>query len=194
MVAAGIKTGPPDQLLIYMQKRAGGNCPKTIPACSFLYFLYIMMLGSKGILTLLIPDCYVLCTLVILKNIRNPLIFLWKWLLTHVFGGTLSSDVYGYDTTVTYWMPFVYGQGLHDASWQTSFGGDTYKTKGSHGCINLPPDQAKIIYETIDKGYPILLYWCVVTELYDTRVKRSESWCKLACKRIFDLLTRQKHE
>jgi len=59
-----------------MQKRAGGNCPKTIPACSFLYFLYIMMLGSKGILTLLIPDCYVLCTLVILKNIRNPLIFL----------------------------------------------------------------------------------------------------------------------
>ena len=36
--------------------------------------------------------------------------------------------------------------------------GDTYKTKGSHGCINLPSDQAKIIYETIDKGYPILLY------------------------------------
>ena len=36
---------------------------------------------------------------------------------------TLSSDVYGYDTTVTYWMPFVYGQGLHDASWQTNFGG-----------------------------------------------------------------------
>ena len=25
---------------------------------------------------LLIPDCYVLCTLVILKSIRNPLIFL----------------------------------------------------------------------------------------------------------------------
>ena len=71
---------------------------------------------------------------------------------------TLSSDVYGYDPTVTYWMPFVYGQGLHDASWQTSFGGDTYKTKGSHGCINLPPDQAKIINETIDNEYPILLY------------------------------------
>ena len=49
-------------------------------------------------------------------------------------------------------------EGLHDASWQTNFGGDTYKTKGSHGCINLPSDQAKIIYETIDKGYPILLY------------------------------------
>ena len=47
MVAAGIKIGPEDQLLIYMQKRAGGNCPKTIPACSFLYFLYIMMLGAN---------------------------------------------------------------------------------------------------------------------------------------------------
>ena len=47
MVAAGIKIGPPDQLLIYMQKRAGGNCPKTIPACSFLRFLYIMIPRSQ---------------------------------------------------------------------------------------------------------------------------------------------------
>ena len=37
---------------------------------------YQMMLGSKGLLTPLIPDCDVLCTLAILKNIRNPLIFL----------------------------------------------------------------------------------------------------------------------
>ena len=73
-------------------------------------------------------------------------------------GEKKPDGTYEYETQVTYWMPFVYGQGLHDASWQTSFGGDTYKTKGSHGCINLPPDQAKIIYETIDKGYPILLY------------------------------------
>ena len=86
---------------------------------------------------------------------------------------TLSSDVYGYDTAVTYWMPFVYGQGLHDASWQTNFGGDTYKTKGSHGCINLPPDQAKIIYETIDKGYCVLVYNLPGTES-DT-VKQKEA-------------------
>ena len=37
-----------------------------------------MMLGSKGILTPLIPDCSVLRTLTILKKIRNPLIFLRK--------------------------------------------------------------------------------------------------------------------
>ena len=71
---------------------------------------------------------------------------------------TLSSDIYGYDSDVTYWMPFVYGQGLHDADWQPSFGGELYKTKGSHGCINLPPGQAEIIYNSIQGGYPIIIY------------------------------------
>lgn len=71
----------------------------------------------------------------------------------------LTSDVYGYDVKVNYWMPFVYGQGLHDASWQSSFGGNRYKTgAGSHGCVNLPTDQAALIYNTIESGYPIILY------------------------------------
>ena len=70
----------------------------------------------------------------------------------------LTSAEYGYDVKVNYWMPFVYGQGLHDASWQSSFGGNRYKTNGSHGCINLPKDQAALIYETIDAGYPIVIY------------------------------------
>ena len=71
---------------------------------------------------------------------------------------TLSSDIYGYEVEVEYWMPFVYGQGLHDADWQDAFGGELYKTKGSHGCINLPKEQAKIIYDTIEAGYPIIIY------------------------------------
>ena len=70
----------------------------------------------------------------------------------------LTSAEYGYDVKVNYWMPFVYGQGLHDASWQSSFGGNRYKTNGSHGCINLPKDQAALIYNTIDAGYPIIIY------------------------------------
>lgn len=70
----------------------------------------------------------------------------------------LSSSEYGYNVKVNYWMPFVYGQGLHDASWQSSFGGNRYKTNGSHGCINLPKNQAALIYETIDAGYPIIIY------------------------------------
>ena len=55
-------------------------------------------------------------------------------------------------------MPFVCGQGLHDADWQTEFGGDVYKTKGSHGCINLPPAQAEVIYHTVEAGYPVIIY------------------------------------
>ena len=71
----------------------------------------------------------------------------------------LSSSEYGYKVKVNYWMPFVYGQGLHDASWQSSFGGNRYKSgAGSHGCINLPEDQAALIYNTIDGGYPIIIY------------------------------------
>ena len=72
---------------------------------------------------------------------------------------TLSSEENGYSVEVKYWMPFVYGQGLHDANWQSAFGGDRYRTgNGSHGCINLPEDQAALIYNTIDGGYPIIIY------------------------------------
>ena len=71
---------------------------------------------------------------------------------------TLSSDIYGYEVAVQYWMPFVYGQGLHDASWRSAFGGNIYQTDGSHGCVNLPPQVAATIYEYVDAGFPIILY------------------------------------
>ena len=59
---------------------------------------------------------------------------------------------------VKYWMPFNGGIGLHDASWRSKFGGDIYKTNGSHGCVNLPEGAAKLIYEHIDKSMPIIVY------------------------------------
>ncbi len=64
----------------------------------------------------------------------------------------------GYRTEVQYWMPFYDGQGLHDASWRSSFGGSIYQTNGSHGCVNLPPAAAKTIYENIEAGMAIILY------------------------------------
>lgn len=63
-----------------------------------------------------------------------------------------------WDVEVQYWMPFHDGQGLHDASWQTNFGGTTYMTAGSHGCVNLPPDVAAIIYNYMEENMPIILY------------------------------------
>ena len=55
-------------------------------------------------------------------------------------------------------MPFNGGIGLHDSNWRSTFGGDIYKTNGSHGCINLPTDAAKLIYETVEIGYPVVCY------------------------------------
>ena len=63
-----------------------------------------------------------------------------------------------WNSDVDYWMPFTSGQGLHDAPWRSSFGGDIYKTNGSHGCINLPPSAAASIYENIQAGMAIIVY------------------------------------
>lgn len=69
-----------------------------------------------------------------------------------------------YETPVKYWMPFAGDVGMHDATWRKSFGGNIYKTNGSHGCINLPLSVAKTIYETIGKGDPVLVYTLPGTE------------------------------
>ena len=63
-----------------------------------------------------------------------------------------------YETPVNFWMPFNGGQGLHDATWRYYFGGNIYKTHGSHGCVNLPYDAAKTIYENCKKGMAVIVY------------------------------------
>lgn len=69
-----------------------------------------------------------------------------------------------YATPVKYWMPFAGDVGMHDATWRRSFGGGIYLTNGSHGCINLPLSVAKTIYNTIEKGYAVLVYTLPGTE------------------------------
>ncbi len=63
-----------------------------------------------------------------------------------------------YRTPVKYWMPFNGNIGMHDANWRASFGGKIYMTNGSHGCVNLPPSVAKVIFENISPGMPVLCY------------------------------------
>lgn len=63
-----------------------------------------------------------------------------------------------YTSPVDYWMAFNGNIGLHDASWRSSFGDDIYLTNGSHGCVNLPTDAAKTIYEETSYGYPVVCY------------------------------------
>ncbi len=64
----------------------------------------------------------------------------------------------GYRTEVKYWMPFYEGQGMHDATWRGSFGGQIYQSNGSHGCVNLPLYAAETIYNNIQAGMAIVIY------------------------------------
>ena len=71
-------------------------------------------------------------------------------------GSTLNGP--GYESDVSYWMPFNGNIGIHDASWRYSFGGNIYKNNGSHGCVNAPLYLAKKIYDNIESGTPVICY------------------------------------
>lgn len=64
----------------------------------------------------------------------------------------------GYASHVNYWMPFNGNIGMHDATWRNRFGGNIYKTSGSHGCINLPLENAKTIYGYVETYFPVIVY------------------------------------
>lgn len=66
-----------------------------------------------------------------------------------------------YETEVTYWMPFVGNAiGLHDATWQSSFGGSRYaQGYGSHGCVNISLEAAEALYGIIQKGDVVVVHW-----------------------------------
>lgn len=64
-----------------------------------------------------------------------------------------------YRTPVKYWMPFYGNYGMHDANWRGSFGGEIFKTNGSHGCINLPPSMAEQVYQYVSEGFPVVCYY-----------------------------------
>ena len=66
-----------------------------------------------------------------------------------------------WESPVDYWIPFIgNGYGLHDASWQSAFGGERYKQGfGSHGCVNLPLDKVKELYGLVSVGDPVIVHW-----------------------------------
>lgn len=64
----------------------------------------------------------------------------------------------GYRSFVEYWMPYNGGEGIHDASWRSVFGTESYHTSGSHGCINTPIDAVKKIWEKAEVGTKVLVH------------------------------------
>lgn len=65
----------------------------------------------------------------------------------------------GYATPVKYWMPVVGNVGIHDADWRREFGGEIYLTNGSHGCINTPPEVMAQLYELVELGTPVVMFY-----------------------------------
>lgn len=79
----------------------------------------------------------------------------------------------GYASYVDIMMKYNRGEGLHDAEYHTcengkdnehgwraewEFGGDTYLTNGSHGCINMPHNAAIIVYNNVEIGTRVLVH------------------------------------
>lgn len=84
-----------------------------------------------------------------------------------IWGKESPADLKGYNPRtqseytqpVQYWMPFDdTGQGIHDANWQGSFGGDTYQYAGSLGCINTPPAMMAEFFNHIEVGTPVIVF------------------------------------
>jgi hypothetical protein len=82
-------------------------------------------------------------------------------------------------------MPFNGDIGLHDATWQSSFGGTRYKDGyGSHGCVNLPLSAAATIFSYVKAGFPVLMYDLPGTETLDTATQQAVDNCKNAINAI----------
>lgn len=66
-----------------------------------------------------------------------------------------------YRTVVAFWMRVTWsGIGFHDATWQPAFGGSLYANGlGSHGCINMPYDQASALYNMMPVGTPVIIHY-----------------------------------
>lgn len=88
-------------------------------------------------------------------------------------GPKQADGSYEWESDVTFWMPFNGGIGLHDATWRSSFGGNIYKNSGSHGCVNLPYSVAKTIYNNIEVGTPIIVYYSDDYSVRDDSAERA---------------------
>lgn len=64
-----------------------------------------------------------------------------------------------YESPVKYWIPVKGAIGIHDASWRGRYGGEIYKTNGSHGCINTPLDKVSELYDMVEIGTPCVMFY-----------------------------------
>ena len=75
--------------------------------------------------------------------------------------GELQADgSYSWERDVDSWIPFNGEIGFYDASWRSSFGGNLYLTAGSTtGSVALPTAVAQALYDNVDDGTPVIIYY-----------------------------------
>ena len=82
-----------------------------------------------------------------------------------------------YESNVDYFMVFAYNVGVHDASWRKGkFGGQIYKTSGSHGCVNVSEEAAAKLYSMIEKDTPVIAYYREEVQLTAENTKISNAY------------------
>ena len=76
---------------------------------------------------------------------------------SHDVDRTLSGP--GYTVFVHYWLHLFGDIGFHDSPWQKFPYGDTmkYRTQGSYGCIHVPGDLIKRLYDWAGDGTPVTI-------------------------------------
>ncbi len=71
-----------------------------------------------------------------------------------------NADGESWSTTCNYWnLVSVCGIGLHDTVSRNAYGGNIFQYDGSKGCINMPLESARYIYEEVELGTPVVMYY-----------------------------------
>lgn len=64
-----------------------------------------------------------------------------------------------YQTFVHYWIAVVGHIGIHDSTWRSEYGNDIYLTDGSHGCVNTPIEEVSSLYDMVEIGTPVIMFY-----------------------------------
>ena len=88
-----------------------------------------------------------------------------------------------YASDVKYFVVFAYNVGVHDASWRNKFGGDIFRTSGSHGCVNVPTEFVAKLYKMIEKDTPVVAYYREKVKLTTENARISNAYSYVADKK-----------
>ena len=91
--------------------------------------------------------------------------------------GELQADgSYSWERDVDSWIPFNGEIGFYDASWRSSFGGNLYLTAGSTtGSVALPTAVAQALYDNVDDGTPVIIYYSEAYEVSEDTLTVTQS-------------------